>query len=292
MSLLASEPTAARFLPALRRPQLGAGALAVPALVLLVALFAVPLGLMLVQSFDVDGALSLANYANFLGEAYGWEVIGNTLSVALRVTLICLAIGYPIALLLVRLKGWLLGLALAALVLPMSLNVIVKAFAWQVLLRREGIVNKLLIAAGWIDSPLRILFTETALILGAVNIFIPFMVLPIYSVARQIDPRVLEAAKTLGAGPVYRMAHVTVPLTLPGIVAGVAFVLSLCISMYVIPVLLIGDRFQTLSTQTARAFLTFANHALGATTASILLVIGCLVVFASGWLVHNLGGRR
>lgn len=274
-----------------RRPRLGIGALTIPALIVLAALFATPLALMLSRSVRIDGALSLANYAAFLGESYGWQVIGNTLSVALRTTLICAAIGYPIALLLVRLKGALLGLALAVLVLPMSLNVIVKAFAWQVLLRREGMVNKLLLALGWIETPLRILFTETALILGSVNIFLPFMVLPIYAVVRQIDPRVHEAAKTLGAGPVYRLLHVTLPLSAPGLVAGFAFVFSLCISMYVIPVLLVGDRFQMLATQTARAFLTFADHSLGATTASILLVIGCLVVLASGWLARSLGGR-
>jgi putative spermidine/putrescine transport system permease protein len=266
--------------------------LTLPAIVLLAALFVIPLSLMLVQSVLVEERLSSANYTAFLGESYGWLVIGNTLSVALRVSAICLMIGYPVALLLVRLRGWFLALALAALILPMSLNVIVKAFAWQILLRREGVVNKLLMAAGWTEAPLRILFTETALILGSVNILIPFMILPIYSIARQIDPRIFEAAKTLGAGPIYRLVHVTLPLTLPGIVAGFAFVFSLSISMYVIPTLLIGDRFQMLATQTARSFLTLGMPALGATTASILLVIGMLTVFASGWLVRALGGRQ
>ncbi|MGE0854064.1 MAG: ABC transporter permease [Hyphomicrobiaceae bacterium] len=277
--------------PRLRWPAPGVGTLSVPALIVLIALFVVPLSLMLAQSLHVDGHFSLANYAAFLGESYGWLVIGNTLSVALRVSAVCLLIGYPVALLLVRMRGWLLALALAALILPMSLNVIVKAFAWQILLRREGVVNKLLLAMGWIEAPLRILFTETALILGSVNIFIPFMILPIYSVARQVDPRIFEAAKTLGAGPIHRFVHVTLPLTLPGIVAGFAFVFSLCISMYVIPTLLIGDRYQMLATQTARSFLTLGTPALGATTASILLAIGVLTVLASGWLVRVLGGR-
>jgi len=292
MRASAARTAAAGFGPRLPRPRPGVWVLSIPALAVLLGLFALPLALLLARSLQVDGVPSLANYRDFLGESYGWIVIGNTLSVAFRIALICLVVGYPVALFLVRLKGWLLALTLAALVLPLSLNVIVKAFAWQILLRREGVVNKALVGLGVVDAPLRILFTEPALILGSVNILIPFMILPIYSVARQIDPRILEAASTLGAGPVYRMARVVLPLTLPGIVAGFAFVFSLAISMYVIPTLLIGDRFQMLATVTARSFLTLGRPDLGATTASVLLAIGCLVLVASGWLVKALGGRQ
>jgi putative spermidine/putrescine transport system permease protein len=274
-----------------REFRLGAGVLVIPALAILLFLFALPLAILIGRSFWIDGSLSLGNYAAFLGDAYSWQVVVNTLSVALRVTLICLAVGYPVALLLVRLRGWLVALALATLVLPMSLNVIVKVFAWQILLRREGVVNKLLMHLQWIDAPLRILFTDTALILGSVNVFIPFMILPIYSVARQIDPNVCDAARTLGAGPVFVFSRVMVPLTMPGIVAGASFVFSMCISMYVIPVLLIGDRFQMLATQTARSFLTLGNHALGATTATVLLAIGFATLLATTLLVRETGQK-
>lgn len=270
----------------------GAGMLVIPALAILLFLFALPLAILIARSFWIDGALSLANYVAFLGDGYSWQVIANTLSVAVRITLICLVVGYPVALLLVRMRGWIVALALATLVLPMSLNVIVKVFAWQILLRREGLVNKILLQLQWIDAPLRILFTDTALILGSVNVFIPFMILPIYSVARQIDPNVYDAARTLGAGPIFIFSRVAIPLTMPGIVAGASFVFSMSISMYVIPVLLVGDRFQMLATQTARSFLTLGNHALGATTATVLLLIGFATLLSTALLVRDAGHRR
>ena len=134
------------------------------------------------------------------------------------------------------------------------------------------------------------LFTETGLVLGAANIFLPFMILPIYSVVKLIDPRLSEAGATLGATPLYSFTRVTLPLTLPGIVSGVAFVFSMSVSMFVIPSLLIGDRFQTLATLTGRSFLLMRNEQLGSTTAVILLTLAVAIVVGSTWLARRLSG--
>src|SRR5262249_46451178 len=166
----------------------------------------------------------------------------------------------------------------------------VRACAWQIGRRREGVVTKWRRGGGLGDEPQRLLFTETGLVLGAANIFLPFMILPIYSVVKLIDPRLSEAGATLGAGPVYRFAHVVLPLTLPGVVSGVAFVFSMSVSMFVIPSLLIGDRFQTLATLTGRSFLLMRNEQLGSTTAVILLLLAASIVVFSTWLARRLGG--
>lgn len=129
------------------------------------------------------------------------------------------------------------SLLLATLFLPLAASVIVKAFAWTILLRSDGIVNETLIALGIIEDPIRMIFTETALIVGAVNIFLPFMILPIYAIVAQLDSRYAEAAATLGASPVVTFFRVILPLTLPGIIAGVALVFSLSVSAYVVPTL-------------------------------------------------------
>ena len=134
--------------------------------------------------------------------------------------------------------------------------------------------------------------TAVAMVLGAANIFLPFMILPIYSVVKLIDPRLSEAGATLGATPLYRFFHVTLPLTLPGIVSGVAFVFSMSVSMFVIPSLLIGDRFQTLSTLTGRSFLLMRTEQLGSTTAVILLVLAVSIVVGSTWLARRIGGSQ
>jgi len=109
-------------------------------------------------------------------------------------------------------------------------------------------------------------------------------------VVKLIDPRLSEAGATLGATPLYRFTRVTLPLTLPGVVSGVAFVFSMSVSMFVIPSLLIGDRFQTLSTLTGRSFLLMRNEQLGSTTAVILLALAVSIVVGSTWLARRVGG--
>ena len=180
---------------------------------------------------------------------------------------------------------------LVSIILPLSIGAVVKAFAWQIVLRRDGVVSQLWSGSASWDEPQRLLFTETGLVLGAANIFLPFMILPIYSVVKLIDPRLREAGATLGATPLYRFTQVTLPLTLPGVVSGIAFVFSMSVSMFVIPSLLIGDRFQTLSTLTGRSFLFMRNEQLGSTTAVILLALAVNVVVGSSWLARRLGAR-
>src|SRR5262249_55720667 len=228
-----------------------------------------PLALLLVTSVTRDGRLSVASYVQFLADPFSWTVILNTLRVAVLTTIVCPLAGYPVAFALARARGWLQGALLAALILPLSVGVVVKAFAWTILLRTDGLVNRVLVVSGLVDTPLRLLFTESGLVLGAANVFLPFMVLPIFAVVKLIDPRLTEAAAPLGAGPLRRFVRVTLPLTMPGVIAGVAFVFSMSISMYVIPTLLMGDRFKTLSILVARSFLFMRDRSLGSTVSVV-----------------------
>jgi putative spermidine/putrescine transport system permease protein len=261
--------------------------LALPATAYLVVAFAVPLALLLVTSVISDGRLTVAGYARFLADPFSWTVIANTLRVASLTTLICLLVGYPTAFALAQAPRALQGLLLAALILPLSVGVVVKAFAWTILLRGDGLVNRLLLATGVIETPVRLLFTEWGLVLGAVNVFLPFMVLPIFAVVKLIDPRLLDAAATLGASPLHRFVRVTLPLTMPGVIAGIAFVFSMSVSMYVIPTLLMGDRFKTLSVLVARSFLFMRDRSLGSTVSVVLLAIAVAVVVASALLARR-----
>jgi putative spermidine/putrescine transport system permease protein len=265
--------------------------LAVPASLYLLLLYALPLLWLLAKSFTGAEGLTLQPYIEFFSDPFNWRVVWNTLSVALWVTMVCLIVGYPAAFALARAGAALQIAMLVAIILPLSVGVVVKAFAWQIVLQRTGVVSQMLVATGIWDEPQRLLFTPSGLVLGAANIFLPFMILPIYSVVKLIDPRLLEAGATLGAAPVYRFVKIMLPLTLPGVVSGVAFVFSMAVSMYVIPSLLIGDRFQTLSTLTGRSFLFMRNEQLGSTTAVILLVLAVSVVVGSSWLARRLGSR-
>jgi putative spermidine/putrescine transport system permease protein len=263
--------------------------LAVPAVAYLALVYALPIAWLLGRSFVGPTGLSLDPYANFLADPFNWRVLGNTLRIAGLVTLVCFVLGYPVAFALAWARGWTQVVLLAAIILPLSVGVVVKAFAWQIVLRRDGVVSAILTTTGIWSEPQRLLFTEAGLVLGAANVFLPFMILPIYSVVKLIDPRLGEAGSTLGASPLYRFARITLPLSLPGVVSGIAFVFSLSVSMYVIPSLLIGDRFQTLATLTGRSFLLMRNERLGSTTAVLLLLIAVAVVVLSTILARRLG---
>ena len=277
--------------PAGRRQRDWTALLVVPAVLYLAVVYALPLLWLLARSFAGPEGFSLEPYQRFFADPFSWRVISNTLVIALCVTLVCLLVGYPVAFALAWSRGWVQVALLVAIILPLSIGVVVKAFAWQIVLRRDGVIAQALVAAGIWREPQRLLFTETGLVIGAANVFLPFMILPIYSVVKLIDPRLREAGATLGASPLYSFRHITLPLTLPGVVSGIAFVFSLSVSMFVIPSLLIGDRFQTLATLTGRSFLLMRDERLGSTTAVVLLVIAVSIVVASTWLARRLGDR-
>ncbi|MBC7580174.1 MAG: ABC transporter permease [Tardiphaga sp.] len=288
--MIATVPSAIIAQPPNRDRRLAAG-LAAPAVIILTALFVVPLLLLLVGSVRSPGGFTLAEYARLLGTPYYLGVVWNSLRLALLTTLIAFAIGYPAAFALARARGAVRSLLLATLFLPLAASVIVKAFAWTILLRSDGLVNTVLITLGIIREPIRMIFTETALIVGSVNIFLPFMILPIYSVVAQLDRRMTDAAATLGASPVVAFLRVTLPLTMPGIVAGVALVFSLSVSAYVVPTLLIGERYPTLASTIAKAYLLARQPAFGAAAGVVLLVIAIAVITLSTRLARSGAGR-
>jgi len=266
--------------------------LALPAILVLVFLYVTPLAHLLAQSFESAAGFTLEPYGRILGDAYGRSLVWNSLRLGLITTGVTLAVGYPAAFGLALSRGAARSVFLACLFLPLAASVIAKAFAWTILLRSHGIVNDALMWLHITNQPIRMIFTQTSLIVGAANVFLPFMILPIYAVVAQIDPRLLEAAATLGAPPVSAFLRVVVPLSAPGVVAGVALVFSLSVSAYVVPNLLMGENYPTLATTIAKAFLLTRDPALGAAAGAILMTIGLVVVALSNRLGQAAGGSR
>jgi putative spermidine/putrescine transport system permease protein len=255
--------------------------LAAPALIVLIFLYAAPLAHLLAGSFFDPNGFTLKAYAEVLGDAYGLSLIWNSLRLGLITTGLTLLVGYPAAFGLAMSRGRWRSLFLAALFLPLAASVIAKAFAWTILLRSHGVVNDTLLFLHLTHKPIRMIFTQTSLIVGAANIFLPFMILPIYAVVSQIDSRLTEAAATLGASPVSAFLRVVAPLSAPGVIAGVSLVFSLSVSAYVVPNLLMGENYPTLATTIAKAFLLIRDPALGAAAGAILMAIGLTVAVAS-----------
>jgi putative spermidine/putrescine transport system permease protein len=254
--------------------------LAVPALAYMLLAFAAPLAWICASSFWVDGQPSLANYVRYLGDGFYRGVIGKSVAIALVTTTVTFLIGYPAAVAMARCRASVQTLFLAIVFVPLTVGVIFKTFGWTIVFRRNGIVNNILIALGITDAPIQLLFNEFSLIFGMSNVFLPYMILPIYAVVRQIDPRLSESAASLGAGPLFTFFRVFLPMSLPGVVGGAALVFSLSLAAYVTPLLLVGDRMTTMSMVIARGFLYVGNPPLGATMAVIMLAITSLMLLA------------
>ncbi len=266
--------------------------LALPGLIFMALVFLAPLLLMLWSSIRGAEGFTLSGYARVLGDDYYIKVIGQTLQLALITTAGALILGYPAAFALARAKGWRQVVLFALVFLPLTVSIIVKSFGWGIVLRRDGILNWLMLNLGLIERPIRMIFTEFALYAGMINVFLPFMVLPIYSVVRMMDPRLPDAAATLGASPWFRFTRVTLPLSLPGVVAGVSIVFSLAVAAYVTPSLLMGDRYMTMSMVMAKAFLNLRDWQLGAAMAAVLLTLAVVVVIGAAILQRRLGTAK
>jgi len=217
--------------------------LVMPALVLLGFFFVLPLATVGLWSIlDRGGGLTLGHYLRAVAETIYLRVILNTFRISLDVTLICLLLGYPVAYLLATTSRRACNLLMICVVLPFWVSLLVRLYAWIVLLQKSGLVNGLLLRLGIVEQPLALVYNRTGVIVGMVHVLLPFMILPLYSVMKGIDPNLLAAARNLGGTPVQAFRRVFLPLTYPGIGAGMLIVFMLSIGYFVTPALLGGLR--------------------------------------------------
>ena len=206
-------------------------------------------------------------------------VLGRTLGISLTVTLLCLALGFPVALLLTQVQqrtaDWLMILVL----LPFWTSLLVRTTAWVVLLQTEGPVNDLLLALGLTDHRLQLIFSRFGTIVAMTHIQLPFTLLPIYSVMKTISPNYVRAARSLGAGPFSAFWQIYFPQTMPGIAAGCLLTFILCLGYYITPALVGGPTDQMISYFVAN----YTNRELNWGQASALgaiLLLGTLILYA------------
>ena len=251
--------------------------LVLPAVVFLGLFFLVPLVAMSVRSVTDPPGAGVANYEQFFGEAAYVRVLLNTFWIAALATVACLVVGYPFAYLMTVVPGRIAGLLLIAVLLPFWSSLLVRTFAWQVLLRDTGIINRFLLDLGLITEPLTLIRTTGGVIVGMSHILLPFMVLPLYAVMRRIDPEYGRAAANLGATPVAAFLRIFVPLSLPGVLAGCLLVFILALGFYITPALLGGLRDQMISQLIVQQIQQRLDWGFG-TAMSVLLVAITLVI--------------
>ncbi len=251
--------------------------LALPAVVFLVLFFLVPLVSMSVRSVTDPADAGLSNYQKFFEQAAYVRVLTNTFWIAGLATVASLVIGYPFAYLMSIVPGRWAGLLLVAVLLPFWSSLLVRTFAWQVLLRDTGVINRFLLDLGVISEPLTLIRTTGGVIIGMSHILLPFMVLPIYAVMRRIDPEYGRAAANLGASPSAAFLRVFVPLSLPGVLAGCLLVFVLALGFYITPALLGGLKDQMISQMIVQQIQQRLDWGFG-TAMSVLLVAITLVI--------------
>ncbi len=250
------------------RPR-GAVWLAAPAVLVLLAALAYPLSIVVLRSFT-DPAPGLANYVWFFQSAVNRTVLQRTFVVAAWVTLASLICAYPYAYAM-TIVGRNLRLALILCVLvPFWLSGVVRTLAWVILLQDSGVINSFLRSLGL--SPVKLIRTMPGVIIGMTQVLLPFMILPIYSVMRGIDTRLLQAARSLGAKPWKAFLQVYVPLSLPGVYAGAIIVFILSLGFYITPALLGGPRSTMLSSLVQNQVLSLLNWGRGGAMGVVLLV--------------------
>jgi putative spermidine/putrescine transport system permease protein len=252
--------------------------LASPAVIVIVALVVIPVGWLMTQSF-YDNGFTLEHYRRIFSEDIYWRSFGLTFRIALMVTVLTLILGYPVAYAAAHVKRPWDVLILSFVILPFWTSVLVRAYAWLVLLQRTGVTNQMLERFGLISEPLALVHNELGTVIATVHILLPFMVLPLYSTMQKIPRELMLAGASLGGGPLHTFLRVFLPLSLPGVVAGLTLVFVLTLGFYITPELLGGGRTIMISMVVSRNVELY-NQWGAASAVGVVLLVAVLAIFA------------
>jgi putative spermidine/putrescine transport system permease protein len=245
-----------------------------PATVLLLALFVYPLlGLVDRSVYKRGTGYTLEFYGQIWLVPVYLQVIGRTFRISALVTLMCLALGYPVAYLLAMLRPRLARLLMIVVVLPFFTSIIVRTYAWMVLLGRNGVVNQSLTGLGLTDMPLPLLYNQGGVLIGMTYVLLPYMILTIYSVMHGIEPGLVRAAHSLGASRWQAFRRVFLPLSLPGIAGGTLLVFILGLGFFITPALMGGPSDVMIAMLIEREVEFTLNWSFASALAVILLIL-------------------
>ena len=263
-----------------RRENLTIFALSLPALIAVLVVIVIPVGWLFSLSFlDGSGQLSLVNYQKMIEYKSYARVFKTTFNVSILTTLLCILIGYPLAYFLSQIPRRYVGFFMLTVLLPFWTSLLVRTYAWLVMLQRNGLINNFAIDLGLWDTPLKLAHNLNGTLIGMVHIMLPFLILPLYAAMRRIDPHALQAAANLGATPVQAFWQIFVPLSLPGVVAGSLIVFVLCLGFYVTPAVLGGGRVILVSMQITAILEDQFNWGAASALGVVLLVLTFAALF-------------
>lgn len=282
----------------MRRGRSGSIALVSPALLWWAGLLVLPVGLVLAYSFFQRGIYggvvydwTLDNYRRAADGLY-LRILWFSLRVAVEATVVSLLIGFPVAYFIATRPARWRTVLLVLVILPFWTSLLIRTYAWIVLLNDEGLVNRVLRSTGLVDSSPRLLYNEFAIVVGMVSTYLPLMILPIYAAIERLGPELGEAAADLGANAWRRLWTVLVPLTLPGIAAGCIFVFVPSLGNFLVPDLLGGGRRQMVGNLIQGQFLEARDWPFGSTLAVSLIAMLLALVLMQAWLSRRGSGEE
>ena len=263
--------------------------LALPLALFFLVFFLAPLAILIFVSLHTDAsmqAMGLTQYAKFLGDPFSLSVLAHTLWIGVEVTALCLLLGLPLAWVYLRVPGWAQAVMMLIVLLPLLTSVVVRTFAWIVILGRQGIVNSTLAALGVIDAPLRLLYTEGGMVVALAQVQMPLMALPLITALSRLDPNLLDASAALGAGQWRTFRKIVLPLTLPGIIAGCLLTFAAAITAFITQTLVGGGQMLFMPMYIYQQASTLSNWPFAAAISVIFL---CAVLAAVS--LFNVLGR-
>jgi len=260
--------------------------LAAPSILIIIAVIMIPLGwLFYLSLIGKGGEFSLVNYQKMIEYKSYARVYLTTFKVSILTTLVCILIGYPLAYFLSQLSQRMAGIFMLTVLLPFWTSLLVRTYAWLVLLQKKGLLNEFAIQIGLWETPVKLVHNMTGTLIGMAHIMLPFLVLPLYGAMRRIEPDLMRAAANLGAKPVQVFWKVFFPMSLPGMVAGSLIVFVLCLGFYVTPAVLGGGRVVMVATQITAILENQFNWGAASALGVVLLIATLIILYLAGRLL-------
>lgn len=263
----------------------------IPCVVLVAYFMIVPLLKTIIPTFTNSQNGMFGDYVNFFKDTYMMEIFNRTAKVSLLSSIICMFIGVPVAYYISRTSKKLRGLFIALTIFPILTNSVVRSFAWMNILGKNGIINTLLMKFNLISEPLSLLYTEGAIIIGTVYIFLPLMIISLVGVMENVENDLLEAAESLGANKLTAFFKVVFPLSLPGLIVGTVLVFTGSLTAYTTPQLLGGNKNTVLATLIYQKTMTLGDWQAAAVVATIMIVVTLVVIKGINFLASKLDRR-
>ena len=251
-----------------------------PALLMILIILVLPVGWLFHMSFiGANGEFSLENYERMINRKSYARIFMTTFQVSFLTTGLCILIGYPLAYFLSQLPQRWANLGLITVLLPFWTSLLVRTYAWLVLLQKKGLVNDWAISLGLWDEPIKMVHNMTGTLIGMVHIMLPFLILPVYGAMRSIDLDLMKAASNLGANPRRAFWNVFFPLTMPGLIAGALMVFILCLGFFVTPAVLGGGKVIMVSMRIVSNIELFVNWGAASALGVVLLILTVAILW-------------